>query len=376
MKVSGWPLIALGLGFGLSCGGKEGTAEGKKPAAIAPVKYTTVICTDKEGIGIEAFRMLVPDGWRFSGGIDWVLDNPGMPARAAFTVAAPAGRACFEVFSNQAFFATDNPMTLSNFPPGSRYFGSEVRAVLEPAAMLKEIVLPRFRSGKSGLRVTGEEHLPELARALGAGKPQAGVQTFADAAKLRIEYSDNGVTMEEEIYGVVEGFSYPLQTMYGRSTNTNWFADYLFSFRAEKGKLSGLAKTFETMARSFRLNPRWFSKHNQVVEYLIARQIQAIKNVGELSRIISRTSDEISAMTMKSYEERQAVNDRIAENFSDYVRGVDRYYNPIEERPVELPAGYERAWTNSLGEYILSESPSYNPNEGSNVEWREIQKSK
>jgi len=164
--------------------------------------------------------------------------------------------------------------------------------------------------------------------------------------------------------------------MYGQASNTNWFADYLFSFRAEKGKLDGLSKTFETMARSFRLNPRWFSKYNQVVEYLIAQQIRQIKNVGELSRIISRTSDEISAMTMKSYEDRQAVNDRIAENFSDYVRGVDRYYNPIEERPVELPSGYERAWTNSLGEYILSESPSYNPNESSNVEWREIQKSK
>jgi len=39
---------------------------------------------------------------------------------------------------------------------------------------------------------------------------------------------------------------------------------------------------------------------------------------------------------------------------------------------MELPGGYRQAWTNSLGEYILSDDPNYNPNIGSNVNWTEM----
>jgi hypothetical protein len=29
---------------------------------------------------------------------------------------------------------------------------------------------------------------------------------------------------------------------------------------------------------------------------------------------------------------------------------------------VELPCGYGKAWTNNLGEYVLSADPNFNPN--------------
>jgi hypothetical protein len=128
------------------------------------------------------------------------------------------------------------------------------------------------------------------------------------------------------------------------------------------------------MTSSFRLNPQWFSKVNQVVEYLISRQIRHIRNVGELSRILSRTSNEISEQMMQSYEERQKVYDRVSENFSQHIRGVDEYYDPVGERRVELPAGYRQAWTNALGEYIVSESEDFNPNVGSNQNWQKMEK--
>jgi hypothetical protein len=107
---------------------------------------------------------------------------------------------------------------------------------------------------------------------------------------------------------------------------------------------------------------------------LIQAQIQQIRSIGELSRIISQTSNEISDSMMKSYQERQQVYDRISENFSEYVRGTEHYNNPIEGREVELPGGYNHVWTNASGEYVLTDSPNYNPNVGSNKNWEEIQK--
>jgi len=77
---------------------------------------------------------------------------------------------------------------------------------------------------------------------------------------------------------------------------------------------------------------------------------------------------------MQSYEERQKVYDRVPENFSQHIRGVDEDYDSVSERRVELPAGYHQAWTNALGEYIVSESADFNPTISSNQNWRKVER--
>lgn len=298
-----------------------------------------------------------------------------MPAVASFKVYNPKGTEEFEVFPNQPFFWTNNQMLLSMFPIGSRYFGNEVRPPVKPIEALKQIIIPRFRQNVTDLRIINAQSLPDLAKALGAGtQDQHGVSVSAEGAKLRISYNRNGIQMEEEIFAVVESFAFLFQTMSGIVTNVNWMVNYIFSFKAEKGKLDENSRIFKTIAHSFKLSPQWFNKYNQVVEYLIQRQIQQIHSIGQLSKIISQTHNEISDMMMDSYNQRQTVNDRIAENFSQYIRGVDNYYNTIEQKPVELPAGYQNAWTNSLGEYILSDDQNFNPNIGSNINWQQMKR--
>jgi len=352
---------------------KESESFPKREAAV--IRFKTFRYIDKQGIGIEAFRILMPVEWQFEGGIRWVLDNPGMPAVASFKVRNPNGLEEFEVFPNQAFFWTNNPLTISLFPIGSRYFGNEVRPPAGALEALKTIVIQRFRQNVNNLRIVNEKHLPDLAKALGASaQSQPGVSTSSDGAKIRIEYDENGIAIEEEIYAVVELISFPIQTMTGIKNNIIWFVDYIFSFKAKKGELDDKAKLLQTIAFSFQLNPQWFNKYNQVIEYLAQRQIQQIQSIGHLSRIISQTSNEISDMMMDSYYRRQAVNDEISKNFSQYIRGVDEYYDPIEKKEVELPSGYRNAWTNSLGEYILTDDLSFNPNIGSTQNWQKMGK--
>lgn len=96
--------------------------------------------------------------------------------------------------------------------------------------------------------------------------------------------------------------------------------------------------------------------------------------MGELSRIVSQTHREISSDMMNSYRQRQQVYDKISDNFSRHMRGVESYHDPIENRGVELPSGYDNAWTNGLGEYVLSEDPGFNPNVVSNRNWQRIER--
>lgn len=64
--------------------------------------------------------------------------------------------------------------------------------------------------------------------------------------------------------------------------------------------------------------------------------------------------------------------DRIHLRFSQYIRGVETYRAP-DGHPIELPSGYNNAWTNNLGEYILSNSPNFNPNVQLKGNWHQLQ---
>jgi hypothetical protein len=338
-------------------------------------KFKRYSYIDRQGTGSEAFSLLMPTDWIFKGGLIWLADNPGMPATAAFTVSNPRGSEVFEVFPNQPFFWSTNQQLLNMLPAGSRYFGNEVQPIMNAMQAMRQIVLPRFRSNVANLQVVKAEPVPELARAIGANAPQqGGIISNFDAAKARIEYALAGKVMEEEIYAVAEAYSFPIQAWGAIVYNTNWTVSYIFSYKAEKGKLEPASKVFETITYSFQVNKYWYNKYVQLVEYLIRNQIQQIHNIGEFSKRLAQMSDEIREDNLKSWYDRQAVGDRIAEDFSQYMRGVDEYYDPIGGKPVELPSGYDNAWTNANGEYIISDNPNYNPNIGSNLNWERMKK--
>ena len=341
--------------------------------SASTVKYKTVSFTDTQGIGTKAFSMLIPINWQSSSDIQWILDNPAMPAFGTFKAWNPNGAEEYNYFANQAFFWSDNPMIEQTFPPGSRYFGAVVHAPLGPVEALKEIALPIFRNNVQNIAVISEQQLPQLSNVIKTGTdPNTGVITSANGGKIRIEYNLNGVLIEEEMYCVIQSQDFPVQTLYGTTRNINWYMTYIESFRAAKGQLDAETKVFQTIAFSAKTDPNWLNKYNQVVNYLIQRQIQQIQSLGQLSQIISQTSNDISDTNYQAWQQTQNVNDKIVHDFSNNILGVQTYNNPIDSTTVDLPSGYSYAWTNSLGDYILSDSPSYNPNLESNLTWQQM----
>ena len=364
-------LAALNLGCGEEPGEANQPAAGRKDAASRPaaqdartLRLKCFRCVDRQGIGAEAFSIVAPADWEFQGEVQWILDRPAAPAAAVFRVRNPKGTEQVELLPTVYFFWTSNQMVLAACPLGSRYFGNEMRPPMRALESIKEMLLPRFRKDAVGLKMVSEERLRD------PFKPTVGIPTDAnvvsDGARVRVEYDADGTAMEEEIYATVQAVELPMMV------GTYWAMGYTFCLRAEKGQLDKSSRTLQTIARSFRLDPQWFNKHNQIVEMLVQNQIRQIQRIGEVSRMVSRTYNEISDMTRRGYEERQAAQDRMFDGFSQAIRGVDEYYNPMEERSVELPTGYDGAWANANGEYILSDNPNFNPNVGSNADWRKL----
>ncbi len=339
------------------------------------LRFKNYTYVDRQGTGLDAFSFLMPSGWQFDGGMQWILDNPAMPSVTAFRVLNSNGKEQFEVFPSHCFFWTTSLELLKMFPPGSRYFGSTVKRPITAQNALRNIILPEQRKGFPALKVLKDENVPELPLALGAGKQAQGFgSSGATGAKLRISYVNDGVTMEEEFYAVVESFSFPVQSMYGTFYSTIWYIDFIFSFKAETGKLESNTKIFQTITSSFKVNPKWYAKYSNVIEYMAQQKITQIKSIGEFSRMLSRMSDQVSAEKMEQFKANGDVYDKVSQKFSDNTLGIDRYYDPYEEREVQLPSGYNHAWSNNNGEYIMSDNPNFNPNVGSNLNWESMKR--
>ena len=331
-------LLILNVLFLFSCpyASSQQSASGNKGQADI-LRFKKFSYIDQQGTGLEAFSFLMPNEWEFDGGMEWILDNPAMPSVTAFRVYNPEGNVQFEVFPNHCFFWSNNQQLFNMFPPGSKYFGMIVMQPVPAQKALRNIILNEQRYGVADLKIIKDENVPELPKALGAGQQAQGIgSSGATGAKLRITYNRDGVQMEEEFYSVVESFSFPVQSMYGTFYNTIWYIDYIFSFKAEKGKLESNTKIFQTITSSFKLNPKWYAKYSNVIEYMAQQKITEIRSVGEFSRMLSRMSDQVSEEKMQQFNSRGDVYDKVSQKFSDNTLGIERYFDPMEGREVRI----------------------------------------
>jgi hypothetical protein len=326
--------------------------------------------------GMEAFRLLIPKGWQAQGQIAWSA-NPALPAQARFRFFNPNGTGEFNLFPTQAYFWTNNRLFLTTNPPGTLRFNTLVMSPMDLQSAFTRIIIPQARSKVNGLRIVKTNEVPELAK-IARGQPVQGVRSYASGGKMRIEYQENGRRMEEEIYAAVSQFvtDLPGSTLAPGYFINYWYIDYVFSFKAAKNGLDSQAKVFQTMVYSMKVNPRWFAKVVNVKEMMVQKIIRGIKEIGRIGDMVARAGSEMREGQMRDWERRQQANDKIVQNFTDNIRGVERFNDPFAGKEVELPSGYGRAFANNLGEYIITDSPSYNPSIGSNLNWQELKPAK
>lgn len=314
-----------------------------------------------------AFRMLVPKDWRVEGGIVWRPEISTL-AYLQLRLSDPQGSSALEFFPTLPF--TWNVQGYPGFPPGSLYLGSYVVQPLDPENFVRHILLPQMRARVSP-RVLRTDPLPELANQVALTVQEPGAVKQVGAARTRIEYQEGTKTFEEDIYSVIVYSQVPMTPGL-----TWWGPERLFGFRAEKGQLDRQAPLLQAIFASARVNRLWFAHVLQVREAWMQNQMQAIRNAAELSRYIARTSNEISDMQQQAWENRRASEDRSAEAFSEYIRGVESYRDPYAGHEVQLPTGYSEVWASRNGDYILANDPGFNPNVSAQGTWQRIEPSR
>jgi len=355
-------------------GGQEGPrnplARGNEPKGPSgpsskesgAMRFTRLSVNDPGINNIEAVSFLIPAGWRAEGGVQWFPDF-SVQANLLMKITDPQAGAAVEFLPVQNFTWLTQmvvPMT-----PGTNYMGNILwQPILDLAQFVQTFYIPNPLRHLQNARMIAKEDLPKVAAQVAQ---MHGGQSSAKSGRVRYEYQAASQAWEEDIY--VNLVYTPMQI------GTLWSVTSAHSFRAPKGSLDGFTPVMNTVVNSLRLSPEWYGGYMYVQKLFLDRMRQGIRSARALSETITRNSEEIRQMFSDSYRQRSESQDRISRSFSEYIRGVETYRNPYEDRPVQLPSGYANAWVNRSGEYILSPQAGFDPNIGSNIEWRRLEKS-
>jgi len=341
---------------------KPGSQALPTSAASGPgVRFTRLSVKDPGINNIEAVSFLIPAGWKAEGGVQWFPDFSVL-ANLLMKVTDPQTGATIEFLPIQNFTWLTQMVVPMN--PGTNYLGN---ILYQPVTDLAQFIQIFYVSGAlrqlQNARIVSSEDLPKVAALV--AQTHGGPCT-AKSGRIRYEYQAGGQPWEEDVY--VTLVYTPMQQM------TLWSVTSAYAFRAPKGQLNRLTPVMNTSINSQRLNPDWYGGYMYVQKLFLDRMNQGIRNARAISETITRNSEEIRRMFDDSYRQRCESQDRISRSFSEYIRGVETYRNPYEDRPIQLPSGYANAWVNRSGEYILSPQAGFDPNIGSNIEWRCLEK--
>jgi hypothetical protein len=264
----------------------------------------------------------------------------------------------------------------------------QVQGLLKGVEALRKLAPQGYASPDAAVQFVEEEALPHLAATMRQENPDMGPPPSADGARVRIRYTLDGRDLEEDIFCVVSSVATETGSGLLAEEQVHWVAESLFAFRAERGHLDAMARACMASVKSIRMNPQWFmayqAESRRILQERIAMQ-QALQQMAAAQRAsfqrsmhrlsdLSRTISETGDMVMSGYESRSAAYDRMSDNWSEAMRGVDSYATPGGASRVELPGGYEHAWTNGLGEYVMTDSGFLNPNDFASGNWERMQR--
>ncbi len=394
-----WLIFALGSGL-LIAQNKLPKGDGEparpKPAAAASSAPATgqgyyrlkmVKVIDNEGFGpnVEAARLLIPSDWKTDGGVHWT-GSPNCPSnivKVQFKASAPDGLSGVEFGPQYSWQASNDPqMQRIIAQQAAAKTACDTGAVAGPVDYLRNRIVPMMRPGA---HVLGSEPLPALSQSLTARMAetygllvkQGYMRSFkAEAGSLHIGYSRNGQNLEEWMSTTIQTLVSPTANtaalmrgqMVQSSSTFSMTSTGVFTAWAPAGKFD--KKLVATIIASTRPNPEYAAAVGQFVQNINATNQ---KGVMDRQKIWHDAQQQISATITQTFQRNQAIQDRAAEQFSQTIRGVETYVNPSTGARVELTQGYENAWVNNRGEYVLTEG-GFNPAIAWHEDWTQLKK--
>ncbi len=369
----------------------------QRTASPSPNYYRMkkVAVVDEHGFErpMRALSLLVPSDWQFQGSVRYntTIGCHADLVQVSFRAASADNRFAVEMIPGLHWTWADDPSSVRAMQMSAQQslrFGRkecDIMPPLMPGDFLRRMVVPKVRPNA---RMVAVEAMPDVTQKLQekareqenmAARVGMRMRIRAEAARARLEYDLNGQAVEEWVTAVTfaaatAGPSYDMAT--GRMGQTQFYncGGYLiFALRAPQGQLASREKFFELVLGTVQVDPAW---QGRVTQVLVNMQASDAKGVRDRSAIIAQSQKDIGNIINQTYENRQKSQEASAEQFSQYIRGVETYRNPHTGETVELSNQYGHAWINNSNEYILTDSPGFDPNVALKGNWTALERAK
>jgi len=369
---------------------KPAATAGTPPGRTAYQRMRVVRVMDPEGWGepVEVFRFLVPSDWKTEGGVRWI-SNLGCPAniiQLRFRATAPDGITGVEFLPAYTWAASEDPQMQQIIQRNAQsQAGCQPGPAVGAVDFLRGMVVPQVRPGAKVLAAEPMRSATQvLQRGFAAINQQyaaAGLEATrtGDVGRVRLAVDAGGRPAEEWLTAtVIANISVGLNSAAmlqgdynAKSRNFQLTGQDVQVVRAPKGELDARAPLFAQILGSVQVNPQYVgavSRFYQAIGRVEARENAARARMWrEAQQHIEQSRQEVAAY-------RQQSQDRIQEQFGQALRGVENYTDPRTNERVELSAGWRNAWSNGKGEYIVSDSPLFDPAAELQEDWRPLQK--
>ena len=345
-----------------------------------PLVFRNQTVFDQQGLGLEVLRLLIPKDWIFSGGITWDFAKIPPWASIVYTVTSPDGNSAIQQFPTLFMYWSQDPQAQYSFTR----MGNTIMQPLGAIDFLQGVFIPQARQGASNMKVIETQPLPGVAQqALAINNLTLNLfgqispftfpyETRADAGRVKLEYTLNGRRMVEDFTAVINYFITTQATITPGvyAQGVSWTPS-VYSFRAPAEEMPARIRQLQISLYSRFANPVWSVSYTRLCAVVTREQLRQQQAIFARYQQIHKTLEECNDIIWQTYESRSAAQDRMFESYSQALRGVDSYVDPVTNRSVDLPTGYDNAWTNGT-DYVFSESANFNPNVISTGNWQRL----
>jgi hypothetical protein len=326
---------------------------------------------------VPAFDLMIPSTWTIQGGVRFGGSPSGCFADIyAINLLAKSadGSTSFAAGPDYSWQYADDPSVLKSLNDPTRRalgVGGKPCPVAKPMKgedYIRQNILKLYPSGTTVVSVAPFPELNEIVRrreGLPPGNGNTGA-TRTEAVRVRLAYQKDGKDTEDWVAVCIVVNIYPA----GSGSFYDSHATSLVSFSAPKGKLDANDKLFQVIVSSIQPEPQWVTYSAGVLTKLYQMQAQKVATINQMwAQFYMQAAQTLNGETANAMRGADASSFHEDQN----IRGVQTFRDPTTGKTQELSNLYDHAWQNGSNEYVMSNDPSFNPNEHMSGDWSQLQ---
>jgi hypothetical protein len=320
-----------------------------KPAAAndasglpAQLKLQTFTIRDVSMGNVVAATMLIPEGWRAQGNVEW-RGQPTPYAQRNLYVKSPDGSEMEFPFAMTFQFVDATGQRQGSPPPqdGGQWIADTISQ----------------RQGVSNVRIVSAKRDEKAEQRFVDSITRAGGDMGGSSVTswvVRATFDQNRTPMEEEVAFMM--MIMPPQRMDGFFAVT-WTVQMEVAWRGPRDRFEMNRPIFQMIHRSIRSDPRWYARSMEIRTQMLRQQTQNM--IDALRQAADRYTQQLSQPQLDEWKQKNAADDEAQRSRINAIAETHDYADKDGTR-VNVPIHYKSVFGDGKGNYVLT-NDSYQP---------------